>query len=268
MDTQIVLSSSAVQIFDPLKQNTRFYKYKKLIPFYFAQEFSAHELELTLVVNGDLLVDVLFFLKHHINSQYSLLSCVTGIDSNSNFGYRYQISYDLLSLTYNTRIRVKTVVDTDLKVSPSAVGVFINANWWEREVWDMFSIFFFYHPELRRILTDYGFEGSPLDKNFFVFGYLELIYDYKKKKTNYNFSQLIQEYRSFFLDRNILAEDVIDSNIIPSLYLDNFIDSFPKHHYLSSLASERFLLTQRHNETLLLEDMPKLKKSISISINN
>lgn len=142
MDTQIVLSSSAVQIFDPLKQNTRFYKYKKLIPFYFAQEFSAHELELTLVVNGDLLVDVLFFLKHHINSQYSLLSCVTGIDSNSNFGYRYQISYDLLSLTYNTRIRVKTVVDTDLKVSPSAVGVFINANWWEREVWDMFSIFF------------------------------------------------------------------------------------------------------------------------------
>ncbi len=264
MDNQIVLASSQIQIFDPLKQNTRFYSYKKLIPFYFAQEFSAYELELTLVVTANLLTDVLFSLKSHINYQYSLLSCVTGIDINSSFQYRYQISYDLLSILYNTRIRVKTVVDTDLKVSQSAVGVFINANWWEREIWDMFGIFFFDHPELRRILTDYGFEGSPLDKKFFVFGYLELIYDYKNKKTNYNFSQLIQEYRSFFLDKHILMEDTIDADIIPSFQLDNVLEVSPKHHYLSTSTSRRFQLMQKRDDMLFLEDRSSAKKFISM----
>ena len=89
----------------------------------------------------------------------------------------FQIVYNLLSLRYNSRIRVKTYTD-ELTPIDSVTSVFAAANWYEREIWDMFGVFFTNHPDLRRILTDYGFEGHPLRKDFPLSGYLEVFYNF------------------------------------------------------------------------------------------
>ena len=110
--------------------------------------------------------------------------------------YRFCIVYDLLSLTFNTRLRIKTFVD-EITTVPTIYTIFINSNWWEREIWDLFGIYFLGHPDLRRILTDYGFEGHPLRKDFPLSGYVELRYDTKKKRIISEPVELAQEFRSF-----------------------------------------------------------------------
>jgi NADH:ubiquinone oxidoreductase subunit C len=104
-----------------------------------------------------------------------------------------------LSLCFNNRIRVKIFINEITSVL-SSTSVFINANWWEREVWDLFGIFFENHMDLRRILTDYGFEGHPMRKDFPLFGYVELRYNENKKRIVSDKVQLSQEFRIFSFD--------------------------------------------------------------------
>ena len=104
--------------------------------------------------------------------------------------------YNLLSLRQNQRLRVKIATDEDTAVN-SVVEIFSSANWFEREIWDMYGVFFANHPDLRRILTDYGFEGHPLRKDFPLTGYVEVRYDEEQKRVVYEPVSLVQEFRSF-----------------------------------------------------------------------
>jgi NADH/F420H2 dehydrogenase subunit C len=164
----------------------------KSIPFLVYQEFNN---EICLVVSKNTLLFVLNFLRLHIGSQYKLLSCISGVDFLTK-NYRFSVVYDLLSLTYNSRLRLK-VFTNELQSLPSSVKIFINANWWEREIWDLYGIYFDQHPDLRRILTDYGFEGHPLRKDFPLSGYIEVRYDDNKKRIVVEPLELTQETRSF-----------------------------------------------------------------------
>jgi NADH/F420H2 dehydrogenase subunit C len=151
--------------------------------------------EVIYIVKKNNLLHFLTIFKKHINLQYKMLSCISGVDCNTS-NYRFQVVYDLLSLRYNSRIRVKVPVQ-ELTNIESITKLFINANWWEREIWDLFGIYFENHPDLRRILTDYGFQGSPLKKNFPLTGFLELKYNFIEKKTLYSLFEITQEYRNY-----------------------------------------------------------------------
>jgi NADH dehydrogenase (ubiquinone) Fe-S protein 3 len=164
----------------------------KSIPFLVYQEFNN---EICLVVSKNTLLFVLNFLKLHIGLQYKLLSCISGVDFLTK-NYRFSVVYDLLSLTYNSRLRLK-VFTNEIQSLPSCVKIFINSNWWEREIWDLYGIYFDQHPDLRRILTDYGFEGHPLRKDFPLSGYIEVRYDDNKKRIVVEPLELTQEARSF-----------------------------------------------------------------------
>jgi len=109
---------------------------------------------------------------------------------------RFEIVYHLLSYRYNRRVRVKTSADESTLV-PSAVKVFSAADWYERETWDMYGIHFSEHPDLRRLLTDYGFDGHPLRKDFPLTGYVEMRYDEEQKRVIYEPVKLTQEFRRF-----------------------------------------------------------------------
>jgi NADH-quinone oxidoreductase subunit C len=109
---------------------------------------------------------------------------------------RFDIVYCLLSLTLNQRVKVKIQTNTSSAV-PSVANVYSAANWWEREAWDLFGIYFSDHPDLRRILSDYGFEGHPLRKDFPLTGYVELRYDDEQKRVVYEPVKLSQEFRNF-----------------------------------------------------------------------
>lgn len=166
---------------------------KNLVPVY--QSLIHNNDEISFVVSHKDLIHVLKFMKMHINYQYNLLTCISGVDL-LGLNYRFCVAYDLLSITNNARIRLKVYVN---EVTPlySSVDIFHCANWWEREVWDMYGIYFQNHPDLRRILTDYGFEGYPLRKDFPLSGFVELRYDSVKKRVVLEPLQLAQEYRSF-----------------------------------------------------------------------
>lgn len=168
---------------------------KELIPIVTC--FQTNNDTLVVTTNASLLFTLKCF-KKHINFQYALLSCISGVDL---FGYKYRFSvvYDLLSLTHNSRIRIKVLVD-HVNILSSCVKLFINANWWEREIWDLYGIYFKNHPDLRRILTDYGFEGYPLRKDFPLSGYVEVRYDENKNRVVLEFIELTQEYRTFKFD--------------------------------------------------------------------
>lgn len=139
---------------------------------------------------------VLFFLKYNINSQFKLLMDILGIDNMQKYNNRFEISYNLLSVKYGSRIHVKVHVDEFRPVN-SVMKIFKSANWYEREIWDMFGIFFKNHKDLRRILTDYGFEGFPLRKDFPQTGYVELRYNNDYKHLIYEPVELSQDFRSF-----------------------------------------------------------------------
>jgi NADH/F420H2 dehydrogenase subunit C len=128
-------------------------------------------------------------------SIYNLLTCISGVDLLGK-NYRFSIVYDFLSLLYNSRLRVKIFID-EVSFVPSCMDIYINADWWEREVWDMYGIYFDKHKDLRRILTDYGFEGYPMRKDFPLQGFAELRYDESKKRIVAEPIELTQEFRSF-----------------------------------------------------------------------
>ncbi len=151
--------------------------------------------ELTLHANRGDIVRVLTFLRDDVLCQFKILLDVCGVDYPER-EERFDVVYHLLSLTQNARIRVKVTTDEDTPV-PSVTSVFNAANWWEREAWDLYGIFFAEHPDLRRILTDYGFEGHPLRKDFPLTGYVEVRYDDAQKRAVYEPVNLTQEFRNF-----------------------------------------------------------------------
>ena len=155
------------------------------------------------IAHGELMIDarresivrVLTFLRDDSNCQFKLLVDVCGVDYPSR-PERFEVVYNLLSLRHNQRVRVKIVAAEDTPV-PSVTGVFSSAGWYERETWDLYGIFFSDHPDLRRLLTDYGFEGHPLRKDFPLTGYVEVRYDDEQKRVVYEPVKLVQEFRSF-----------------------------------------------------------------------
>ncbi|HIJ43834.1 MAG: NADH-quinone oxidoreductase subunit C [Rhodospirillales bacterium] len=151
--------------------------------------------ELIVAVHREAIVKVLKFLRDDVNCQFKQLLDVCGVDYPHRDD-RFDVVYNLLSLTHNRRIRLKVRTDEETPV-PSATGVFVSANWWEREAWDFFGIYFSDHPDLRRIMTDYGFDGHPLRKDFPLTGHVELRYDDERKRVVYEPVKLVQEYRGF-----------------------------------------------------------------------
>ena len=151
--------------------------------------------ELTVSANRDHVVKVLTFLRDDVNCAFKLLIDVCGVDYPERDS-RFDVVYSMLSPSHNIRIRVKVETDEDTPV-PSVTEIFSSANWWEREAWDMFGIYFSGHPDLRRILTDYGFEGHPMRKDFPLTGYVELRYDDEQKRVVYEPVKLTQEFRNF-----------------------------------------------------------------------
>ena len=131
--------------------------------------------ELTLSVPVASLIKVLSFLRDDANCQFKQLMDVCGIDYPAQ-EKRFGVVYNLLSLTLNLRVRVKVWTDEDTPV-PTATGLFSSANWFEREVWDMYGIFFYGHTDLRRILNNYGFNGYAMRKDFSLNGYVSFRYD-------------------------------------------------------------------------------------------
>lgn len=182
-----------------IKKNIKFFS---ILPILFTQICNN---EVTYIINKNNLIFVLKCLKLHLNFQYKLLSCISGIDllCSLNNNYRFSIVYDFLSLHFNTRLKIKIFLN-ELTTIMSSTNIFINANWWEREIWDMFGIWFDNHPDLRRILTDYGFDGFPLRKDFPLIGYSEILYDFNKKRIISKPCELTQDFR-FFLFENSWA---------------------------------------------------------------
>ena len=151
--------------------------------------------ELTLEVEAGDIIRVLTFLRDDAGCDFKVLIDICGVDWPAR-PRRFDVVYHLLSLTNNCRIRVKLETDEATPV-PSSVGVYPASGWFEREVFDMYGVSFDGHPDLRRILTDYGFNGHPLRKDFPLTGFVELRYDDDLKKVIYQPVQLVQEYRDF-----------------------------------------------------------------------
>ena len=151
--------------------------------------------ELTVVVAPDLLVDFLNFLKTEPTCRFTTLVDITAVDWPQR-ERRFDMVYHLLSMHLNQRIRVKAAVRED-ELVPSLVGEYPAADWYEREVFDMYGILFSGHPDLRRLLTDYGFRGHPLRTDFPTTGYVEVRYDEEAKRVVYEPVRLTQDYRQF-----------------------------------------------------------------------
>lgn len=154
-----------------------------------------HQKDISILVKKNDLINILYFFKNHVKYQFKILTCISGVDYPFN-KYRFKIVYELLSLRYNTRLKVKVL--THELMSINSVGkIFAAASWYECEIWDMFGVFFSNHKNLVRLLTDYGFEGYPLRKDFPLSGFVEASYDYTRKRVANERVELSQEYRVF-----------------------------------------------------------------------
>ncbi len=151
--------------------------------------------ELMVTVKRDAVVRLLAYLRDDPACLFQMLLDVCGVDHPER-AERFDVVYNLLSLKHNLRVRVKATTDEENPV-PSVTALFSTAGWFERETWDLYGIYFSDHPDLRRILTDYGFEGHPLRKDFPLTGYVELRYDEAQKRVVYEPVKLKQEFRSF-----------------------------------------------------------------------
>jgi NADH/F420H2 dehydrogenase subunit C len=151
--------------------------------------------EIVIYTKSEFVYVLLNFLKKHTSTQYKVLVDVCAVDYPSK-DRRFEVVYNLLSILYNSRIRVKTSVD---EITPicSVSELYPSAGWYEREAWDLFGVYFSNHPDLRRILTDYGFEGHPLRKDFPLSGYTEVRYDDSEKRVVSEKIELSQEFRFF-----------------------------------------------------------------------
>jgi NADH-quinone oxidoreductase subunit C len=151
--------------------------------------------ELTLEISVESVGRIIKFLRDDSTCHFEMLIDICGVDYPQR-DPRFDVVYHLLSLSNNMRIRVKAGVEEEGSV-PSVSALYSTAGWFEREIWDLFGIYVTEHPDLRRLLTDYGFEGHPLRKDFPLTGYVELRYDDEQKRVVYEPVKLTQEFRSF-----------------------------------------------------------------------
>jgi NADH/F420H2 dehydrogenase subunit C len=158
-------------------------------------KIQVHQKEISLVIKNEHLIPVLTFLKNNIKYQFKILTCLSGVDYPSK-KYRFKVVYELLSVRCNIRLRIK-VLTNELMPIESCGSVFAAASWYESETWDMYGIFFTHNVNLTRLLTDYGFEGYPLRKDFPLSGFVESSYDYTRKRVTNERVELSQEYRTF-----------------------------------------------------------------------
>jgi NADH-quinone oxidoreductase subunit C len=152
--------------------------------------------ELMLEVRRDAIVRVCTFLRDDPRCLFKVMVDICGVDWPRRVPERFDVVYNLLSLKHNERIRLKLRASEETPV-PSVTSVWKAAGWWERETWDLFGVMFDGNPDLRRILTDYGFEGHPMRKDFPLTGYVEVRYDDEQKRVVYEPVKLKQEFRSF-----------------------------------------------------------------------
>ncbi|HCP00018.1 MAG: NADH-quinone oxidoreductase subunit C [Alphaproteobacteria bacterium] len=151
--------------------------------------------ELMITVRPASIVRVLSFLRDDSTCLFKVLIDLSGADYPERES-RFEVIYSLLSISQNQRVRVKTNVAENVPV-PTAIKVFSSAGWYERETWDMYGIYFTDHPDLRRLLTDYGFEGHPMRKDFPLTGRVEVRYDETQKRVVYDPVKLTQDFRDF-----------------------------------------------------------------------
>ena len=151
--------------------------------------------QIEIIIDKEKLISSIIFLKDNIDCQFKQLTDLAGVDYPGRKS-RFEIVYHLLSFKFNFRIRVKVLIDEDSSIE-SLTPVFPCANWFEREAFDMYGIQFIGHPDMRRILTDYGFEGHPLRKDFPLTGNVEVRYNEIEKKVVYEPVKLQQDYRNF-----------------------------------------------------------------------
>lgn len=157
--------------------------------------FSVWKDELCIFIAPNAVTPVFKFLKYHTAAEFTQISDITAVDYPTR-NMRFEVVYNMLSVRHNARIRVKTYADEATPV-PSITSLYDGANWYEREVYDLFGVFFTDHPDLRRILTDYGFDGHPLRKDFPLTGYTEIRYDEEKKRIVVEPLELTQAFRNF-----------------------------------------------------------------------
>jgi len=151
--------------------------------------------EIIFEISAENILPVFLFLRDHTQGQYKILIDITAVDFPSR-SQRFEIVYNLLSIQHNSRLRIKTFID-ELTPIDSLITIYSSSNWFERETWDMFGVFFTQHPDLRRILTDYGFEGHPLRKDFPLTGFVEVRYDDTEKRVITEPLEMTQEFRYF-----------------------------------------------------------------------
>ena len=151
--------------------------------------------ELNVEIRPGGIVKVLKFLQTDTNCLFEMLVDICGVDYPDREA-RFEVVYNLLSLRHNQRIRIKLKVDEETPVK-SVMSIYPSASWFERECWDMYGIFFSGHSDLRRLLTDYGFDGHPFRKDFPLTGYVEVRYDDEQRRVVYEPVKLTQAFRSF-----------------------------------------------------------------------
>tara|TARA_B100000029_G_C17471933_1_gene922288 strand:+ start:602 stop:1210 length:609 start_codon:yes stop_codon:yes gene_type:complete len=151
--------------------------------------------EISIFVKPEDIANTLMFLKDNPSLNLEILTDITAIDY-PNEKYRFLMVYNLLSVSKNLRVKVKSRISENFSVN-SVSDVFSSANWYEREVWDLFGIRFTGHPDLRRILTDYDFQGHPLRKDFPLTGFTQVKYNDESRRVEYEPVKLEQEYRDF-----------------------------------------------------------------------
>ena len=166
----------------------------KLIPN-FLINIKIHRNEIFIYTDLKNIVPLISFLKNHYSCQYTVITDITAVDY-PNKKKRFTMVYNLLSIVHNSRITIYVDIEETSQVE-SLTSIYKGADWYEREVWDMFGIYFKNHPDLRRILTDYGFQGFPLRKDFPLTGYLELRYDDSEKRLITEPVELSQSFRKY-----------------------------------------------------------------------
>ena len=161
--------------------------------------------ELTVLAKREQIVELMRFLRDDSQTMFWNIIDLCGVDYPQR-KERFEVVYHLLSPRLNARLRVKVSTDEETPV-PSITEIYPGANWYEREAWDMYGILFTGHPDLRRLLTDYGFEGHPLRKDFPLTGYVEVRYDDEVKRVVYEPVNLRQEFREFDFESPWLGPD-------------------------------------------------------------
>ena len=161
----------------------------------YIQQFSVWKDELCIYITPTGVIPVFTFLKNHTAAEYTMVCDITAVDYPTK-DKRFEVVYNILSVRHNSRLRVKTYADEATPV-PSITSLYDGANWYEREVYDLFGVFFTGHPDLRRIMTDYGFDGHPLRKDFPLTGYTEIRYDEEKKRIVVEPLEMTQAFRNF-----------------------------------------------------------------------